>query len=151
MYRTIVPIGILAFIGLLLYCIFVLTWLDFVDKTSPRITFCAFKKLYALNPSKWSLCDNRVKYHSDSDYIRIEFKHYIDVIRYGFFKDKIERDNEYLEKMQNEKKFLASVQNDIDSYRRENLAELERIINDAQNNAENLLQKAEVNSGGDDY
>ena len=68
-----------------------------------------------------------------------------------FFKVKIERDNDYLEKMQNEKKFLASVQNDIDSYRRENLAELERIINDAQNNAENLLQKVEVNSGGDDY
>lgn len=81
----------------------------------------------------------------------IEFKHYIDVLRYGFFKDKIKRDNDYLEKMQNEKKFLASVQNDIDTYRRENLAELERIINDTQSNAENVLQKAEVNSRGDDY
>ena len=49
------------------------------------------------------------------------------------------------------KKFLASVQNDIDSYRRENLAELERIINDTQSNAENLLQKVEVNNRGDDY
>lgn len=53
-----------------------------------------------------------------------------------------------MEKMQNEKKFLTSVQNDIDSYRRENLAELERIINDTQRNAENIMQKAEVNSGG---
>lgn len=148
MYRTIVPIGILAFIGLLLYCVFVLTWLDMIDRTAPRITFCAFKKLYALNPSNWSLYDDKVKYHSDSGYIRIEFKHYIDVIRYGLFKNKVEKNNDYLEKMQNEKIFLASVQNDIDSYRRENLAELERIINDTQRNAENVLQKAEVNSGG---
>lgn len=143
-------IGIVAFV-LLMYCVFAFVWMDFVDKTSPRITFCAFKKLYVLNPSNWSLCDDRVKYHSDSGYIRIEFKHHIDVIRYGFFKNKVEKNNDYLEKIQNEKKFLASVQNDIDSYRRENLAELERIINDTQSNAENLLQKAEVNSGGDDY
>lgn len=151
MYRTIVPIGVLAFIGLFFYCVLVLPWLDVIDRTAPRITFEAFKKLYALSPSNWDFCNDRVKYHSDSGYIRIEFKHYIDVIRYGFFKNKVEKNNDYLEKMQNEKKFLASVQNDIDSYRRENLAELERIINDTQSNAENLLQKAEVNSGGDDY
>ena len=54
-------------------------------------------------------------------------------------------------RVQNEKDFVASIQNDINSYRRENLAELERIINDTQSNAENLLQKAEVNSGGNDY
>ena len=143
-------IGIVV-IGLFVYLLESFVWSSTTIKTAPRITFNAFKKLYVLFPSKWSLDFEDVSYHGDDGWIHIEFKHYIDVLRYGFFKDKIERDNDYLEKMQNEKKFLASVQNDIDSYRRENLAELERIINDTQNNVENILQKAEVNSGGDDY
>ena len=132
------------------YLIFALVWSGTIDKPAPRITFDAFKKLYAIAPAKWDLGCGNVYYRGDDGQI-IEFKHYIDVIRYNFFKKKIEKNKDYLTKMQNEKKFLASVQNDIDSYRRENLVELERIINDAQSNAENLLQKAEVNSGGDDY
>lgn len=146
-------IGIGAFVAfvLFMYCVFAFVWVSTINKTSPRITFDAFRKMYVISPIKWSLNFENVGYHGNDGWIYIEFKHYIDVLRYGFFKDKIERDNDYLEKMQNEKKFLASVQNDIDSYRRENLAELERIINDTQNNAENVLQKAEVNSGGDDY
>lgn len=146
-------IGIGAFVALVLfmYCVFAFVWSSVTIKTSPRITFDAFKKLYIIAPAKWSLGYDDVGYHGDDGWIYLEFKHYIDVLRYGFFKDKIERDNDYLEKMQNEKIFLASVQKDIDSYRRENLAELERIINDTQSNAENILQKAEVNSGGDDY
>ena len=143
-------VGFFSFIGALLYCVFTVTWLDSIDKTAPRITFDAFKKLYVIAPAKWDLGCDDVYYRGDDRQI-IEFKHYIDVIRYNLFKDKVERDKEYLARIQNEKEFLASVQKDIESYRRENFAELERIINNTQSNAENLLQKAEVNSGGDDY
>lgn len=149
--EILIGVGAFAVFGLVMYCVFAFVWSSSTIKTSPRITFDAFKKLYIISPVKWKLGFEDVSYHGGDGWIHLEFKYYIDVLRYGFFKDKIERDNDYLEKMQNEKKFLASVQNDIDSYRRENLAELERIINDAQSNAENLLQKAEVNSGGDDY
>ena len=124
-------IGVGAFVvfGLFMYCISAFVWSSTIIKTSPRITFDAFKKVYAISPTKWSLNFDNVGYHSDDGWIYIEFKHYIDVIRYGFFKKKIEKNNEYLEKIQNEKIFLASVQNDIDSYRRENLSEVERLIN----------------------
>lgn len=146
--EILIGIGAFTAFGLFMYCIFAFCWSSAKIKTSPQITFDAFKKMYAIAPAKWRLGFDDVSYHGGDEWIYLEFKHYIDVLRYGFFKDKIERDNDYLEKMQNEKKFLASVQNDIDSYRRENLAELKRIINDTQSNAENLLQKAEVNSGG---
>lgn len=146
-------IGIGAFVafGLFMYCIFAFVWSSTTIETSPRITFDAFKKLYIISPAKWELGFDDVSYHGGDGWIFLEFEHYIDVLRYGFFKDKVERDKEYLEKIQNEKKFLASVQNDIDSYRRENLAELERIITETRSNKENLSQKAEVNNGGDDY
>ena len=150
--EILIGIGVFVAFVLLMYCVFAFVWMGSIDKTAPRISFIAFKKLYLISPSNWRLYfDESVEYYGDHGWMDIEFKHYIDVLRYGFFKDKIKRDNDYLEKIQNEKKFLASVQNDIDSYRRENLAELERIINDTQSNAENVLQKAEVNSGGDDY
>ncbi len=147
-------IGIGTFVAfvLFMYCLFAFVWMSSVNKTAPRITFVAFKKFYLISPSNWRLYyDDSVEYYGDHGWMDIEFKYYIDVVRYSFFKRKVERDGEYLEKIQNETRFIASVQKDIDSYRRENLAELERIINDTQSNAENLLQKAEVNSGGDDY
>lgn len=127
--EILIGIGAFTAFGLFMYCIFAFVWSSATIKTSPRITFDAFKKLYAIAPTKWKLGFDDVRYYGDDGWMHLEFKHYIDVLRYGFFKDKIERDNDYLEKMQNEKIFLASVQNDIDSYRRENLAELERLIN----------------------
>lgn len=136
-----IGVGAFTVFGLFMYCIFAFVWVGAINKTSPRIIFDAFKKVYAISPTKWSLNFENVGYHSDDRWIYLEFKHYIDVLRYGFFKDKIEREKAYLEKIQNEKEFIASVQGDIDTYRRKNLAELERIINDSQSNAENLLQK----------
>lgn len=59
----------------------------------------------------------------------IEFKHYIDVLRYHLFKNKIKNNEAELTLMQNEKNFISSVQKDIDSYRKENLCEMERLIN----------------------
>ena len=40
-----------------------------------------------------------------------------------------ENNKDYLTKMQNEKKLIDSLQEDINSYEKENLAELERLIN----------------------
>ena len=122
-------IGAFAVFGLFMYYIFAFAWSSTTIKTSPRITFDAFKKVYAISPIKWSLNFEDVNYHGDDGWIHIEFKHYIDVIRYNFFKRKIEKNNDYLERIQNEKKLIESLQEDINSYEKENLAELERLIN----------------------
>lgn len=103
-------------------------WKSAIYKTAPQITFDAFKKLYALSPSKWDFCFEGVRYNGDSGWTYIEFKHYIDVIRYSIFKSKIKKNNDDLKRIQNEKNFIASIQKDIESYRRENLSEIERLI-----------------------
>lgn len=120
-------IGIVV-IGLFAYLLASFIWLSTTIKTSPRITFNAFKKVYAISPTKWSLDFENISYHGDDEWIHIEFKHYIDVIRYNFFKKKIEKNKDYLTKIQNEEKLIKSLQKDIDSYRRENLSEIERLI-----------------------
>lgn len=120
-------IGIVI-IGLFAYLLASFVWSSTTIKTSPRITFDAFKKVYAISPTKWSLGFENVDYHGDDGWMHIEFKHYIDVIRYSFFKKKIENNKDYLEKMQNEKKLIESLQEDIDSYRKENLSEIERLV-----------------------
>lgn len=126
--EIIIIIGAFAVFGLFMYCISAFVWSTETIKTSPRITFDAFKKVYAISPTKWSLDFENVSYHGDDGWIDIEFKHYIDVIRYGFFKKKIENNKNYLSKTQNEKKLIESLQEDINSYRKENLSEIERLV-----------------------
>lgn len=126
--EILVGIATLGGIGIIIFCIASFVWSSTRIETSPRITFDAFRKLYAISPSKWYLSFDNVSYHADDGWIGIEFKHYIDVIRYRLFKDKVECDKAYLTLTQNEKDFLASVQKDIDSYRKENLREMERLL-----------------------
>lgn len=126
--EILIIIGAFAIFGLFMYCISAFVWSSVTIKTSPRITFNAFKKVYAISPTKWSLGFEDVDYHGDDGWIHIEFKHYIDVIRYNFFSKKIKNNKDYLTKIQNEKKLIESLQKDIDFYRRENLSEIERLI-----------------------
>lgn len=124
----IVVVALVCF-GVLAYCFGAFIWSSTKCKTAPCITFNAFKRLYAISPSKWELwSDDNVHYDSDDGRMTIEFKHYIDVLRYRFLKDKVESDEAYLTLTQNEKDFLASVQKDIDSYRKESLREMERLL-----------------------
>lgn len=126
--EILIGIAVICGIAVIAYCLAAFVWSSTRIETSPRITFDAFKKLYAISPSKWSFSFDAVSYRSDDGWIHIEFKHYIDVLRYRFLKDKVESDEAYLTLMQNEKNFLASVQKDIDSYREENLREIERLL-----------------------
>ena len=54
--------------------------------------------------------------------------HFRDVIRYKLFRNKVEANKEELERIRKEKEFLGYVQNDINTYREENLAEMKRIL-----------------------
>ena len=119
-----------TFIASILYFISASSWHDLIDDTAPALTFEAFRKLYALNPKKWSLSYDYVVYCDESDgrynSQRVEFTRYYDVIKYRIFHDKIEKGKQELERINNEKEFLKHVQHDIDAYRRENIEEMEK-------------------------
>lgn len=122
---------VVGFMLLLWLLVEFLDWNSGISSTAPRLTFNAFEKLYALNPSKWNFCPNYVRYCPDGDEYKsmvVEFKHFRDVIRYKLFKDKVEANKEELERIRKEKEFLEYVQNDINTYREENLAEMKRIL-----------------------
>ena len=107
-------------------------WSSGVSDTAPELTFDAFKKLYALNPSKWKLLSNYVVYYPNGDMddesMVIEFKHFLDAIRYESLRDKLRANRKELERIRKEKEFLGYVQNDINTYREENLAEIKRVL-----------------------
>lgn len=126
--EILVGIAAIGCTGMIVFCVASFVWSSTRIETSPQITFNAFRKLYAISPSKWRLSFDSVSYHADDGWMGIEFKHYVDVIRYRLFKDKVECDKAYLTLTQNEKDFLASVQKDIDAYRKENLREMKRIL-----------------------
>ena len=124
-----IVVAALACFGILTYCFGAFVWSSTKCKTNPCITFNTFKKLYVISPYKWDFWSDNVQYDSDDGWMTIEFKHYIDVLRYRLFRDKVENNEAELTLMQNEKDFISSVQKDIDSYRKENLCEMERFIN----------------------
>lgn len=126
--EILIGIAVICGIAIVVYCLAAFVWSSTRIETSPRITFNAFRKLYAISPSKWYLCWDNVSYYADDDWMGIEFTHYVDVIRYRLFRDKVECDKAYLTLTQNEKDFLASVQKDIDAYREQNLNEMRGIL-----------------------
>ena len=126
--EILIGIAVICGIAIVVYCLAAFVWSSTRIETPPQITFNAFRKLYAISPSKWSFSFDNVSYYADDGWMGIEFKHYIDVIRYRLFKDKVECDKAYLTLTQNEKDFLASVQKDIDTYRERNLNEMKGIL-----------------------
>ena len=129
MEKLLIVVAALVCFGILAYCFGAFVWSSTKCKTAPCITFSAFKKLYAISPSKWEFwSDDNVHYDSDDGRMTIEFKHYIDVLRYRLFRDKVNNNETELTLMQNEKDFISSVQKDIDAYRKDNLCEIERLL-----------------------
>lgn len=108
-----------------------ITWVLDLSKTTPKITFKAFKKVYCLYPSKWRLRDTYVDYYpkKDCNYMSIDFKYFHDYLLYYRFKKKIEKDHDYEQQLKNEKVLIECLQKDINDYREKNLCEINKIIN----------------------
>lgn len=108
-----------------------ITWASDLGKTTPKITFKAFKEVYCLYPSKWDLRHSCVDYYPkmDCNYISVNFKYFHDYLLYCRFKKKIEKNYDYEKQLKNEKMLIECLQKDINNYREENLNELERLIN----------------------
>ncbi len=135
MRSLVVFLTVLSLVGFLLLLWTLVEYLDWssgISSTAPRLTFNAFEKLYALNSSKWKFFSNYVVYYpnggTDNETMVIEFLHFHDVVRYKFFRDRLEANKEELERIRKEKEFLGYVQNDINTYREENLREMKRIL-----------------------
>lgn len=122
---------IIICILLVFYLCKFITWVLDLEKTTPKITFKAFKKVYCLYPSKWVLKDTYVDYHPKDlyNYISIDFKYFHDYLLYCRFKKKIEKDHDYEKQLKNEKILIECLQKDINAYREENLNEINKIIN----------------------
>ena len=108
-----------------------ITWISDLGKTTPKITFKAFKKVYCLYPFKWVLKDTYVDYHPKDlyNYISVDFKYFHDYLLYCRFKKKMEKDHYYEKQLKNEKTLIECLQKDINAYREENLNEINKIIN----------------------
>ena len=135
MVRSIeVLLAVLLVVGFVFFILMFVEYLDWssgISNTTPRLTFNAFEKLYVLNPSKWRFFSNYVVYCPNDDMDNtfvIEFKHFCDAVRYKIFRDRLEANKEELERTRKEKEFLRYIQNDINTYREENLAEIKRTL-----------------------
>ena len=135
MVRSIeVLLAVLLVVGFVFFILMFVEYLDWssgIGNTAPKLTFNAFEKLYVLNPSKWKFFSDYVVYCPNDDMDNtfvIEFKHFCDVVRYKIFRDRYEANREELERIRREKEFLEYVQNDINTYREENLAEIKRTL-----------------------
>ena len=106
MRSLVVFLTVLSLVGFLLLLWTLVEYLDWssgISSTAPRLTFNAFEKLYALNSSKWKFFSNYVVYYpnggTDNETMVIEFLHFHDVVRYKFFRDRLEANKEELERI----------------------------------------------------
>ncbi len=130
--KTAIGIGVIVGLGLAatLFAIFLFKHMDYAFirtyyNYAPTITFKAFKTFYALNPLRWDLCSDYVRYRGDA----VRFKSFIDYLQYQKFH--ADEDKRIMEanKTRSETDFIKALQEDIDDYRKGNLNELKRLIN----------------------
>lgn len=130
--KTTIEIGFIVGLGVafVLLCMFLFKHMDYAltreyHDDAPTITFEAFKTFYALNPSRWDLCSDYVHYRGDT----VCFRSFIDYLQYQKFHADEDKRIAEANKIRNETDFIKALQKDIDDYRKENLNELNKIIN----------------------
>lgn len=103
---------------------FYMSWWSIVCSTTPKITYRQFIALYNVIPEHFVLKDYDIKYSGDD----IDFKTFIDVMRYRHFHKNIEKHQIQQEQLQNQanlitilQRELAREQADIDYFMKEHL------------------------------
>lgn len=101
-------------------------WREIVGSTTPKITYRQFIALYNVMPEDFILNDYDIKYSDDT----VDFKMFIDVMRYRHFLKNIEKHRIQQKQLQRQAKLIADLrrglareQADIDGFMEENLAE----------------------------
>ncbi len=139
---TIVIGGVLLF-SISIFIINIIFWETGVCETAPRISYDAFIKWYKVTPKeRWTLYDTYVRFYTkkykykyswgdNNEYhspISIEFKSYLDVLKYKRLRKKWEIMEKEMEKQENTALLLKSVQEEITNFERENQAEMRRLL-----------------------
>lgn len=135
--------------GLIIYSIthFIITvsfWRASIRKTAPRISYNTFVKWYKVTPKeRWGLYDTYVEFYTkkfesrskyswdDNEYcspVYIEFKSYLDVLKYKKLRKKWAVMKKEMEKQENTALLLKTVQEEIENFERENQAEMLRLL-----------------------
>ncbi len=103
---------------------FYTSWWNIVCSTTPKISYRQFIALYNVIPEHFVLKDYDIKYSGDD----IDFKTFIDVMRYRHFHKNIEKHQIQQEQLQNQanlitilQRELAREQADIDYFMKEHL------------------------------
>lgn len=103
---------------------FYMTWWNIVCSTTPRITYRQFIALYHVMPEDFILNDYYIKYSGDT----VDFKTFIDVMRYRHFHKNIEKHRIQQEQLERQtelivdlQRALAREQADIDYFMKEHL------------------------------
>lgn len=103
---------------------FYTSWWNIVGSTTPRITYRQFIALYNVMPEDFILNDYDIKYSGDA----VDFKTFIDVMRYRRFHKRIEKHRIQQEQLQNQANLIAELQRelvreqaDIDYFMKEHL------------------------------
>lgn len=85
---------------------FYTSWWNIVCSTTPRITYRQFIALYHVMPKDFILNDYDIKYSGDA----VDFKTFIDVMRYRHFHKRIEEHKTQQEQLQNQAELIADLQ-----------------------------------------
>lgn len=103
---------------------FYMSWWSIVDYTTPKISYRQFIALYHVMPEDFILNDYDIKYSGDA----VDFKTFIDVMRYRRFHKNIEKHRIQQEQLQNQANLIANLQRelareqaDIDYFMKEHL------------------------------
>lgn len=137
-------IGGLIVFSIISFITTVIFWKAGICETAPRISYDAFVKWYKVTPKeRWALYDTYVRFYtkkyeyiykyswSGNEYhspVCIEFKSYLDVLKYKRLRKKWEIMEKEIEKQENTALLLKSVQEEIENFERENQAEMLRLL-----------------------
>lgn len=138
-----VVIGGLILCGIISFIVTVIFWETSIYETAPRISYDAFVKWYKVTPKeRWQFEDTYVRFYTkkrkytyswgDNDEycspICIEFKSYLDVLKYKKLRKKWDVMEKQMEKQEKTALLLKCVQEEIRNFEAENQAEMLRLL-----------------------
>ncbi len=99
-------------------------WRDIIGLTTPRITYRQFIALYSVMPENFVLNNYDIKYNDEN----VDFKTFIDIMRYRHFHKRIEKYKNQRKQLQRQAALIADLQRGlareqahIDNFMREGL------------------------------
>lgn len=146
-FSILIIVGVI--VGFLLLIEFICSycdWHEYIDPSSPKITFNQFKNLYAIAPKKWVYTsheglvyikeregENLFRYDNRVIRTPVGFKTYRDWCRFWKFKKRLDKEKIDLARLKKEAELANNWQEDINRYRKKANAELKEMAERIKN------------------